>query len=366
MKVENISVRQFGVLVILYTIGTTILIIPSGLATLTRQDAWIASILGLGLNMLLVLFYNNLSRRFPDMTLVQYSEKILGKWLGKLVSLFFIFFSFIGAATVLFYMGNFITTEVMSETPIQAINVLYAMIVVMGLRLGLETLARAGEILFPWVFAIFFVLAVSLLPEIQLYKVQPVFEAGGKQLLYAALSVTGTASLPFIVLFMIFPVNVNDNQKARKVFINATLTGGIYFVVITFLCITVLGADLTANHLYPSYALAKIINIGQFFQRVEVLIAAIWFITVYYKTTFYFYGFVVGIAQVCNLSDYRPLVLPCGMILVVYSLVVYPNVVYAAKFDSMVWIPFVMTFGLLMPCILLVIDALRRRKNTKS
>lgn len=35
------SARQFKVLIFLYTIGSTILIIPSGLAATAKQDAWI-------------------------------------------------------------------------------------------------------------------------------------------------------------------------------------------------------------------------------------------------------------------------------------------------------------------------------------
>lgn len=52
MKDVKISVRQFAVLAIIYTIGTTILIIPSGLAADAKQDAWIAAILGVVINLL--------------------------------------------------------------------------------------------------------------------------------------------------------------------------------------------------------------------------------------------------------------------------------------------------------------------------
>jgi spore germination protein KB len=359
----QISVRQFAVLVILYTIGTTILVIPSGLAADAKQDAWIASLLGVGLNLLVVCLYNRVGSCFPDMTLVQYNEKLLGKWLGKLLSFIFISFCFIGAATVLFYMGNFVNTQVMPETPIQAINIIFAIVVVMGVRLGLETLVRAAEIFFPWVIFLFFILVICLLPDIQVQKLQPMFTVGVKPLIKAALSVAGTASFPFIVLFMVFPVHVNHLRKTKKAYLSATLIGGACYVMITFLCISVLGAKMTERHMFPSYALAKQINIGNFFERVEILIAGIWFLTVYFKITFYFYGFVVGLAQILNIEDYRPLVIPLGMILVVYSLVVYPNVVYMAEFDTKVYIPYALTICILYPIFLLGVTAFRNRKG---
>lgn len=195
-----------------------------------------------------ITLYNKVGQYFPNMTLAEYNEKLFGKWLGKLLSLFFIFFSFIGAAAVLFDMGDFVNTQVMPETPIQANNIIFAIVVVMGVRLGLETLVHAAEIFFPWIIMLFIILVACLLPEIQVVKLQPMFVVGVKPLIKAALSVAGTASFPFIVLFMVFPALVNDHYKAGKAFLTSTLIGGACFVIITFLCISVLGAKMTERH----------------------------------------------------------------------------------------------------------------------
>jgi spore germination protein KB len=358
----KISVRQFSILVIFFTIGTTILIIPSGLAADAKQDAWIASIVGVGLGLLLVLLYNKVGKLFPDMSLVQFNEKLLGKWVGKSISLLFIFFSFVGAATLLFYVGNFISTQVMPETPIQFINMLFISIVIMGLRLGLETLARAAEILFPWFMMLFIALAVFISPQIEIQNLEPVLETGIKPIFKAALSLVGTASLTLIVFFMIFPVHVNSPKEARKAFLIATLLGGIIIILITFLTITVLGTDTTARNLYPTYALAKKVNVGNFVERIESFVAGMWFMSIYFKMTIYCYACVIGLAQILKLKDYRPLCFPLGMILVVYSLVVYPNVSYMAKWDSTVYIPYVVSFGLLLPLLLLGVSAVKGKK----
>ncbi len=88
----KISARQFTVLVILYTIGTSILIAPSMLAGVAKQDGWIASMLGIGAGLLSVFLYSALGNRYSDKTLAEYSEQILGKWLGKAVALLFLSF----------------------------------------------------------------------------------------------------------------------------------------------------------------------------------------------------------------------------------------------------------------------------------
>jgi spore germination protein KB len=356
----KISERQFMVLVFLYTIGTTILVIPSGLAAAAKQDAWIGALAGVCLGPLIIWLYAALWRLFPDKTFVGICEAALGKWLGLTVSVLFSFCSFIGAATVLFYVGNFFKTHFIPNTPLSFINTFFAIVVVMGVRLGLETISRTAELMLPWIVLLFVVLVASLTPEIKFENVQPVLESGIKPLLMSALSFAGTAYLPAIFLFAIFPC-VQNRDKARKKLFTAALIGGLCVVLVTALCILILGADITGRSMFPSYALVKKINIGGFLQRIEAILAGLWFITTYIKTTFYFYGWVSSFAEMMKLNEYRSVTMPFGIIMVVFSLVVYPDVVFMQKWDSTVFLPYILTMGLFIPLLLLSVGRLRKK-----
>ncbi|WP_028610601.1 GerAB/ArcD/ProY family transporter [Paenibacillus harenae] len=361
----KISIRQFTILMMFYTIGTTILVIPSTLAADAKQNAWIAAIVGWLLGLLIVYLYFSIGKLYPQMTLIGFLEHTLGKWFGKLVSLIFITFSFLGASTVLFYLANFMTTQVMPETPIGAFIILFAALVFMGVRLGLEVLSRSAEILFPWFLILFVVSSILLIPEIEIQKMKPIMEIGIKPTIKAALAYIGTASLPLVLILLIFPSALNQKKGAGKAFMIGTLLGGICIILITFLSISILGADFSSRNMYPSYALAKQINIGNFIQRVEILMAGMWFMTIFFKASFYAYGVVAGITQLFGCKDYRPFVFPCGMIIAAYSLVVYPNVAYMMDFDSTVYIPYVITIGLLLPLLLLVIGSIRKKMSSR-
>lgn len=363
MENGKISARQFMVFVIMFTIGSAILIVPSAIASYTKQDAWIAAIMGVGVGLLLVWLYIAVGTLFPHMTLMELNEKLLGKWLGKTVSLLFITTLFVsGPATVLFTLGNFMTTQIMPETPIQSINILFAIIVVMGVRLGLEPLARSAEILFPWFVLLFISLVMFISPQIKFENLQPMLETGIKPILPAALSFLSIASLPHIILLMIFPY-VNQPKEARKAFFIGSFIGGLVMIIIIALSILILGPDLTARNSYPSYALARKINIGNFLQRIEAIMAAMWFISLYFRITLYFYAIVLAIALIFNLKEHRPLVLPLGMILVAFSLVIYPNVAYQQTWDTKTWIPYTLTVGFFYPLLLLVLARFRINRN---
>ncbi|PLR79099.1 spore gernimation protein [Bacillus sp. V3-13] len=360
----QISVRQFTVLTILFMLGPAILFSPSVLAAEAKQDAWMAAALGVGIGLLFVWLYTTIGNRFPGMTLVEYCEEILGKWLGKIVALLYFSFFFILAALLLRNIGDFVTVQIMPETPIEVIHIMFLSVVVMGTRLGLEPIARAGEILMPWTIIFFLIVVFSIIPQIDFQKIQPVFEGGIKPVIRGSLSVVAFPYLETVIMLMLYPF-VNSINKVRKAFFTGSLIGGIVIIIITALCILVLGADYTARNLYPSFVLARKIDIADFLQRVEAIVAGMWFITIFFKLTICFYASVLGLAQTFKLKEYRPLTLPLGMILVVLSIIVSPNMVYFQTLLSKIWFPYTLTFGFFLPLLLLVV-AIFRKKHLKG
>jgi len=360
LKKQKISSRQFKILVVMCFVGTSILVTPASLASEAKQDAWLAAITGLLFGLPIVYIYNSVGRHMHNMTLIEYIEKVLGKWLGKIVSLLFIFFCFINSASLLYIVGDFLTTQIMPETPIQFTNTLFVIVVVMGTRLRVETWARAGEILYTWVIGFFITLILLLLPEMKIQNIQPVFEHGLKANLRGALLFMSYSSLTLIILLMIFPAYVNKPLKAEKSFLKGVLIGGTMIFIITIISILILGYDFTARNAFPTYTLAKTISLGDFLERLEAIIATLWLITIFYKITLYFYGTVLGLAQTLNLRDYQPLTLPMAIILIVFSLVVYPNVVYANTWNSTIWVSMTLTFGFFLPLLLLIVTAFRK------
>lgn len=87
MENLKISARQFAILVILFSVGTTILVIPGSLANMVKQDAWITAIIGTVVSFLIVALYVMIGRMFPAMTLAEIMETLLGIWAGKIISL---------------------------------------------------------------------------------------------------------------------------------------------------------------------------------------------------------------------------------------------------------------------------------------
>lgn len=356
----KIGSRQLTILVILYTIGDSILVIPSIVASEAEQDGWVSGIFSVAIGPLLVVFlYDALRKCYPDLTLVEYSQKILGRWLGIAISLLFISYFFITTATYLREIGDFMTSHIIPETPIQVIMFLFMSIVLMAARLGLEPLARSAEILFPFVVLFLSSLMIFLLPEIQFQNLQPVLEGGLKPVIRGSISFIVLPFMEPVAVLMILPF-VSQKDRIRKSLFVGQLLAGSVLIIITMLAILVFGADLTSKQIYPSYILAKKINIANFLTRLEAILAGIWFITIFIRFSLFFYVTVLGLAQTLKLQDYRPLVFPFGMILIVFTLIMAPNIVYYNNFISDIWPFYAMTFGFLLPLLLLTIAKVQK------
>ncbi|MEK0317046.1 GerAB/ArcD/ProY family transporter [Cohnella sp. 56] len=361
----KINPRQFSILTLLFSLGSSILIVPSALASFARQDGWLSAVLGVAVGTLLLAFYRALAARHPDQSLVEYTQALLGTWLGKLAGFLFFLYFFILSALVLRNVGDFLTTIVMPETPIQVVHCVMLGAILIGVALGLEVIARAAEIFLPWVCALLVVLVVFLLPQIETSRIQPVFESGTKAVIHGSLSVLSIPYLEMVVFLMVFPY-ASKQQRAASAFIKGGLLGGFVIIVITLLCIFVLGWDFTARHTFPSYTLAKKIQIGEFLQRIEVLVAIIWFVTIFFKLGLTFYAALLGLAQLLGLSTYRPLIVPCGMVLLMMSVIVYPNIVYFRHFASQTWPLYALTMGFVLPLLIWSVSLFRSPAGTAS
>ncbi|MFB6363575.1 endospore germination permease [Paenibacillus elgii] len=361
---KKITVRQLMMLVILFSIGSSILFIPSGAATYAKQGAWLPIVAGMALGVPVILLFLNLARRYPEMTFVEISNRLLGKWLGTAFSLYWILTSFLaGSTTLVYYIGNFITTQIMTETPEYTINMMFIGIVVIGFLLGLNTFARAVEVLFPVVIVLFFVLILSVSPKIQIEHFLPVIDFGIKPFIKAVLLQVNYTSITIVFFLMIYPSAVQGGIKASKALLVGNLIGGLLLLIITAVSVGVLGAETTARQFYPSYALAKRINIANFITRVEVIVATFWIIGLYYKTAIYFYAMLKGTAQLFKLHSERILVLPLGLILAVLSLIGFPNSAYQLQWDERTGGVYVPTAGLIFPLVLIAVDTFRKKKK---
>lgn len=362
----RISPFELSILTILFTIGTTILAIPSVQTAKAGQDAWLSALIGILYSVLIAFFFVICAKAIKRESYVKYLERVYGKVIGKLIGLSYIYFAFIGASSLLYQFGNFVTTQMLVDTPVEIINFLLIFLVIMVVRAGLEVLARTSELLIPWFMFLFITLVIFLIPQIEFDRLSPLYEASVKSHLSAALDFLSFAGLPLVIFLMFYPGNINRPDKTKWNFPIGTLIGSLIVGILVLLCILVLGAPATARQIYPSYVLAKSVSVFDIIERIESAMAGMWVISLFFKTAIYFYGSVIGLAEILDVKNYRFLVIPIGLITFIFSTSIYPNSTYIAYWDDKYWLPYTLVMGFFIPLLTLIVDKIKNyAKNSR-
>ncbi|WP_051353033.1 GerAB/ArcD/ProY family transporter [Thalassobacillus devorans] len=364
MENNTISPRQFMYLVILFIIGSSILIIPGPLAAGAKQDGWMSAIAGTGIGVLLVLLYHKIGVTIGNKTFVEAAIDIFGNWFGRIISFFHLVFIYILAALVLRNIGDFMTTQMMDQTPLQFTHILFLLVVIMGAGLGIETIGRSAEMFITWMILLLVFLFLSLTPQLDINNLKPMFGAGLQSISNTSLTIISTPLLEMIIFLMIYP-HVKEKHKAKHAWLIGLLIGCGFLTLLTLFSILVLGSDLTALNEYPIYELATKINVAGFLEGVEIIVAIVWMLTIFFKLVILYYASSLGIAQFLKIDDYRILLLPLGMGMVVLSIIAYPDVAYFESFVSTTWLPYATMHGFILP-VLLLTGALIKKKRTKK
>ncbi|MRG87118.1 GerAB/ArcD/ProY family transporter [Salinibacillus xinjiangensis] len=358
----KIGVRQFTVLVLMYTLGTAVIILPSLTASYAHANAWITMVIAMLIGIGIVFMLNCVISIDWKKNLFELSEHILGKWVGKAVSVLFLTYILLLTATNLRQIGEFITTQVTVETPIQFVMFIFMMTSLIGVRLGLEVIGRTSEIFFPYAFTSLILLLILVAPEADFRNVQPVLQEdiGG-----TFLAVIPTLTTPYLELFIflaIFPY-VHRFKPAKKAFYIGVIIGSVILTLITLMCLAVLGPDFTARQIFPSYILGKKISLANFLERIEILVAIAWFFTIFFKITLNFYVLNLGMSHFFNLKSTKTLSTPLAFIIIIMGIILFTDIIYYNEFVAYYAPYYSATIGILLPMLLLLVGFIRKKKK---
>ncbi|MGO4547532.1 endospore germination permease [Paenibacillus sp. 2TAB23] len=363
----EITSGQAAKILILFALGSAALILPSAVTAIAKQDGWLSMLMAGPFNYFILIVYLALADRFPNMSLAQYAEKIVGKWSGKALTLIYILFFLLLSALVLRNISDFMSLSVLPLTPEWFIDSTFMLVVIYGVFLGIETIARTGEILFGWGMLVIIIIIFSLFNQFDFRNFEPFLYDGILRPLKGVYPILGFPIGEFVFITAILPlVRQQDRKKLRKSLKISALLITLLSVLITVFLVGVMGVSETSRSPFAVYDMAKNINIEEILVRVEILVAMVWIGTVFMKLALCVYVLAVLTAQMLNLSTYRTLIVPYAFIIVPLSLIAYRNVAHSRVFAMGVWTIYSLFHGFLLPLLLLMIAMMRKKRDSSA
>lgn len=356
---------QLFALIILFELGSAIVI---SLGIEAKQDAWIAILLGLTGSILLYFIYYYLFRQYPNLTLIEYLEKILGKYLGWFVGfLYSLYFIYI-ASRVLRDFEDLALTAILPETPVFVVGLLMILTIVYVVYAGIEVLARTGEFYFLIFLLIGFVVNSLFVVsgEIEVKNFLPILGEGWMPVLTTAFPTVLTFPFGEIIVFTMLLPLLNDKKSALKVGIIGLVISGFLIVFSTMMNIAVLGVDIVERSTFPLLSAIGKIRIGEFLERLDALAVVSLIVGLFFKISIFLYAGVVSVSHLFKVKKYQSILLPISIIVLVSSISIAENFSEHLKEGLEVVIYYLhLPFQVYIPVLLLVITLIKKKQTSK-
>lgn len=365
MNKELISDIQGINLTVLFIFGSSLVIGTGGKA---KGDMWIAIMLALFISAPILIIYARILSRYPGKDLYDILEEVFGKYLGRAFSLAFIWFSFHLGALVLRNFGEFMNTVGLPETPKIVPIIMFALICVLGVKSGIETLAKCSSYFIVGVFSLLVLLALLTIPNMKPENLLPIMYNGFKPVLQGAFA---AFSFPFgeLIVFMMVFDSLKTPSSSYKVYLMSLVIGGLVVFFISLRNVMVLGDDTIGSVYFPSYTAISRVNIGNFLQRLEITVSIVFTLSGFIKISICLLAATKGIAKLFGIKDYRVLVTPVGLLMANFAYLVYGNIMEMFDWATDIWAYYAFPFQVVLPLIILIsveVKAQLQKKNKQA
>lgn len=257
-----------------------------------KQDSLISIILGTILGLIPLSIYLKIINAKPELNIFEKIEDTFktGKIINLILTLGIAFLIAINYNNLI----NFISSQYLSKTPQIIISLSFLPAIIYILNKGTTVIGRTIFILLIISLLLLLLTILGLIWQIRIENIFPILENGIKNPLICSLIYVTFNTTPLFLLTVIPKNDILDKEKLNKRIIITYFLGNLVVLIIFFLTLSVLGANLANLYQYPEYDVLKKISLIGFIERTESIISLRWT----------FYVFTVTILGILFITKY--------------------------------------------------------------
>ncbi len=333
-RIDNLTLF-FAIVAII--VETGLLVAPRVLAEEAGASAWLSVIISFFPAMAAAFLMVRLSQLFPGEEFTAYSRKIIGKWGGVALSLFFASYWIINNGRIVRSFADIIKTTLLFRTPLEIIMLSFLIVAAYLARGGIKAIARFCVIAFIISIPIGIILVLTTYQNWDFSNLLPIMEKGWPKVILAGLLVIGQSegleSILFLLPFVKKPQKSLSYSLAGVVFASSLLFLVVLATLLNF------GVTETVRLTIPGISLIQSAELpGRFLERLGSLYITIWILIVFPTVVAFLYLPSIVLAQTFKLPEPRPFVLL--LIPLVYLIaIIPPNLITVFRLsETMQWI----------------------------
>lgn len=336
-----------------------------GVGGTAKKDAWIAVALAMMITVPVYFIYGRIISLFPAQGLYEIITTVFGNIAGSIIVLLFAGFSFHIGALVIRNFTEFIKIVTFHDTPQYVVGYCITVLSIWAAKSGIEVIGRWTAVMLPIMLSAIAVVTFLFIPIVDLQNIKPILYNGVKPVLNTAFS---TFSFPFgetIVLLFMFG-SLKKGNSPYKVLLWSLLIGGGSLLLVTVRSLLALGEANTSILYFASYASVRLINIGDFLERIEISVAIIFVLSGFVKVSICLLAACKGVAKVLNFPQYRQIVAPIGLVMLMISIIAFSNSTEMFEWAEKYFRYYAVPYEVIFPLIIWIGAEIKARKLGNS
>lgn len=361
MNIEKFSSKQCKSLIIMFILGTSLIISGGGKSV---QNSWISITLGMISAIPIVLIYSKLLLIFPGLGLYDILIKVYGKFVGKLLIFSYTFYFFHLSVICLRNVTEYVQVVSFPGTPQYVTAILLGALILYSINSDFSVIIMWAKKILPIIIAMLFITFILGIPHYKPSNLKPLLYNGWKPVIDSGFT---TLTFPFAetVVFLVFLGYLYDTKESGKTYIQTILIGGIILVLTSLRNIMLLGFPNLKNVYFPSHYATSLINIAGFVQRIEILVSLNLILTSFAKIIVCLYGSSLGVLKLLNLKNIKKSNYILTILMIIVSMLLYKSTMEMFKF-ILYYRYYVIPFQFVIPILTLIIAGIKKRRKGKA
>lgn len=354
--------REILTLLIIMMASKVFLSFPRNMALMGGSAGWLLVLLSGLLSLLGFSIIYALVRRFPNDNIFEMGRQVTGKVIGTVLGTGIFFYFLINTALLVRQFAESFILVILPRTPISIITLTFMILLMYAALLGIETITRVAWFFGPYLLLALTVIIFSAVPT-KLEFLLPIMGKGLFPILEN--SVVSTSNFSEILFLAIIAPLIQKKQYIFRIGTWSIMIATLILTAMTAVVIVTFNYNSASHLIFPVFQLTRLINFGDFIQRVESIFVFLWFFTAGIEMSGLFYGTVISFSENFRIKNYRPLVFPIATLIFILSLIprsmseaVYLDDFMISKYFTAVWIG--------IPSIIWLVALLLKKKAGKN
>ncbi len=313
MSAEKIGKIEAICLMLIIVVNELVLNVPNMIILDTKTGSTLNIIFVSILAVAFTYIVCKLFKPFYGKDILDISEYVGGKPLKTVLGVLFILFFILLSSTNLRYLANSLKVIYFNTSPLIFILLFFLIPALFINKYGLRAISGVNLVFLPIILASFIFLIISAYNNFTMVRIFPILGEGFKEtFILGSTNIFAFTGLSFIYFL---PALLKDSKDFKKVSLVSVIISAICLIFSVLSLIMTFPAITKTDETLSVYLLTRLIELGDFLERLDALFIFIWAIAHISFLGLTFFYILKIFQKISRIEDSKSLVSPLGLII---------------------------------------------------